>query len=222
MMTTITADSFRLSVRDKVGGSTSNNLRQQGMIPAILYGAGKENVPLAIDIRDVEKGLHSTGFFTTIYELNVGGTKERAMVREVQYHPVKDRPIHVDFMRVSKGAKISVRVPVVFKNELESPGIKRGGVLNVILHSIDLTCAIENIPDHLEIDLTGLEIGDSIHTDQMKFGEGVMVTHPERDITIATIVAPTVQKVTEEEVAPEAAAPEEAEGEAAPAEEEKS
>ena len=219
-MTTATAAAFRLTVRDKFRRSACNNLRQQGMVPAILYGAGKENISLTIDIRDVVKGLNSTGFFTTVYELNIDGTKERAMVREVQYHPVKGRPIHLDFMRVSKGAKVSVRVPVVFQNELESPGIKRGAVLNVILHSIDLTCSIENIPDHIEIDLTGLEIGDSIHTDQMKFGEGVAVTYPERDVTIATIVAPTVQKA-EEEVVAEAEAPEAAEGEAAPAEEEK-
>lgn len=206
-MTAVAAEAFRISVRDKLGGSASNNLREQGLVPAILYGAGKDNIPLSVDIRDVEKGLHNTGFFTTVYELNIGGTKERAMVREVQYHPVKDRPIHIDFMRVSKGAKISVRVPIVFKNELESPGIKRGGVLNVILHSIDLTCAIESIPDHIDIDLAGFEIGDSIHTDQVKFGEGAVVTHPERDVTIATIVAPTVQKA-EEEGSAEAAAPE--------------
>lgn len=217
-MTTVTAEAFRLTVRDEMGGSASNILREQGLIPAILYGAGKENVMLTVDIRDVEKGLHNTGFFTTVYELNVGGKKERAMVRDVQFHPVKDRPIHMDFMRVSKGAKISVKVPIVFKNELESPGIKRGGVLNVVLHSIDLTCEIDSIPEHIEIDLTGLEVGDSIHTEQVKFAQGVVVTHPERDVTLATIVAPTVQKAVEEEAAPEAEAAAESEAEA-PAEE---
>jgi large subunit ribosomal protein L25 len=216
MMTTGSAEAFRLTVRDKLGNSACNQMRREGMVPAILYGAGKDCVPLAVDVRDVEKGLHNTGFFTTVYELNVGGEKERAMVREVQYHPVNDRPIHVDFMRVAKGAKVHVRVPVVFKNETESPGIKRGGVLNIVLHAIDMTCAIDSIPDHIDVDLTGLEIGDSIHTDQMKFGEGVAVSHPERDVTIATIVAPTVQKA---EQAPSEAA---SEGEAGATEEEKS
>jgi large subunit ribosomal protein L25 len=191
------------------------------MVPAILYGAGKENITLAVDIRDVQKGLHSTGFYTKIYELNIGGSKERAMVREVQYHPVNDRPIHVDFMRIAKGAKVHVRVPVVFKNEAESPGLKRGGVLNVVLHAIDMTCEAESIPDHIDIDLAGLEIGDSIHTEQLKFGEGAAVTHPERDVTVATIVAPTVQKAEEEAPAEGAAAEAAPEGEAAAAEEEK-
>jgi large subunit ribosomal protein L25 len=201
-MTALMDNAFRLTVRDEAGGSACNKLRRAGMVPGVLYGARKDPVPLSIDERDIVKGLHNTNFFTTIYELALDGKKERAMVRAVQYHPVTDRPIHIDFMRVAKGAKITVRVPVIFNNEELSPGIKNGGVLNVVLHSIDVTCSVDYVPDHFEVDLTGLEIGSGIHLDQINLGEGVSVTHPERDNTIATIAAPTVHKV-EAETAPE-------------------
>lgn len=210
-MSAIVADAFRLEKRIQSGGSASNMLRQKGFIPGILYGAGKDNVMFSVDIRDVEKGLHHTNFYTTLYEISIDGTKERVLVRDVQYHPVTDRPVHIDFVRATKGAKTHVRVPIVFLNEEKSPGIKKGGVLNVVLHALEVTCPVDNIPDHIEIDLSGAEIGHSFHTDQVDLGKGVAPTHPDRDVTIATIVAPTVQKAEEttEAAASEAAAAEE-------------
>lgn len=200
-MSAVVTDAFRLNVRDVQGGSTSNTLRKTGFIPGIVYGAGKENVKVSCDIRDVEKGLHQTNFYTTLYELPINGQKERVMVKDVQYHPVTDRPLHIDFLRVSKGATIHVKVPVVFLNHETCPGIKHGGIMNVVLHSLDVTCSVDNIPDHIEIDLAGFDIGHSFHTAEVNLGKGVVPSHPERDSIIATIVAPTIQKEVEE-VAP--------------------
>lgn len=202
-MTTIQA--FPVESRPGVGGGASRALRRTGHIPGVLYGGDKENVPLSIDVRHVVKGLNTPGFYTTIFELNVNGKKEQALVREVQVHPVTDQPVHVDFWRVSKGTKIHVNIPVHFINEEKSPGIKRGGVLNIVVHTLDVSCSPENIPEAITIDLAGLEIGASIHLDQIGLPKGVAATHPERDNTLATIVAPTVQKEVEETSTEEAA-----------------
>lgn len=197
-MSAVVTDAFRLNMRDVQGGSTSNTLRQTGFIPGIVYGAGKENVKVSCDIRDVEKGLHQTNFYTTLYELSLNGQKERVMVKDVQYHPVTDRPLHIDFLRVAKGATIHVKVPIVFLNQETCPGIKHGGIMNIVLHSLDVTCSVDNIPDHIEIDLAGFDIGHSFHTSEINLGKGVVPSHPERDTIIATIVAPTIQKEVEE------------------------
>jgi ribosomal protein L25, Ctc-form len=161
------------------------------MVPGVIYGANKDNVHLAVDPRDIAKGLNTSGFYSKIYELNINGKVERALVREIQFHPVTDRPIHIDFMRISKGAKIHLNIPVTFKNENLCPGIKQGGVLNVVLHSLEVTCDVDSIPEHIEVDLKDLHAGESIHTNQIKLGAGVVVTHPERDNTLATIIAPS-------------------------------
>lgn len=205
-MSAVISDAFRLTVRDSIGGGASRALRRQGMVPGILYGSGKENVALSVDPRDIMKGLNTSGFYSKIYEIKVKNAKERVLVRDVQLHPVTDQPMHIDFMRVSKGAKIHLYIPIHFKNEDKCPGLKRGGVLNVVLHSLEVTCSVDNIPDHIEVDLEGLEIGHSIHTDQIQLGDGVVPTHPERDITIVTLLAPSTMKSAEEET--EAAAPE--------------
>lgn len=190
-MSSIVSDAFRLEMREEVGGGAARATRRKGLVPAELYGAGGKNVHLALDPRDVMKGLNTSGFYSTVFELNVNGKKERALVREVQMHPVKDTPIHVDFMRVSKGAKIHVNIPLKFINEKDSPGLKRGGVLNMVLHSIDVTCGVDNIPDAITIDLSGLEIGETVHTENLDLGKNVTLTHPDKDNTVATIVAPS-------------------------------
>ena len=190
-MTTFVSDAFRIQTREKLGGGASRALRREAMVPGVLYGDNKDNVHLAVDPRDIVKGLNTSGFYSKIYELKLNGKSERAMVREVQFHPVTDRPIHMDFMRVSKGAKIHLNVPVVFKNEDKCPGIKQGGVLNIVLHTLEVTCGVDNIPDNIEVDLKDLHAGASIHTDQIKLGAGVTVRHPERDVTLATIVTPS-------------------------------
>lgn len=189
---------FPVENRAGTGGGASRSLRRAGYIPAILYGGEKENVALSVDVRHVVKGLNTPGFYTTIFELDVNGKKEQALIRDVQVHPVTDQPLHVDFWRVGKGTKIHVNIPVHFVNEDKCPGMKRGGVLNIVLHTLDVSCFAENIPEAITVDLTGLEIGASIHLDQIDLPKGVAATHPERDNTLATIVAPTVQKEVEE------------------------
>ncbi len=178
--------------RERVGGGASRELRRSGLIPGIIYGDNKDNVAVAFDPRWVERGLNQTSFYSTAVEIEVDGKRERALVREVQFHPVSDRPIHVDFVRLGKGAKTHVAVPVVFLNEAKCPGLKHGGILNVVLHALDVSCPADAIPEKIEVDLAGLEIGATIHTADLKLPKGVAPTHPERDVTIATLLAPKV------------------------------
>jgi len=189
-MSTVITDAFRVQTRTELGKGASHIVRSNNMVPGIVYGDSKENVTLQVDIRDIQKGLNQTNFYTTIYEFNVNDVTEKVLVKAVQYHPVTDRPIHIDFMRISKGAKIHVNVPVTFINQDQAPGIKTGGLLNIILHSVEVNCSVDNIPSHIEIDLKGRDIGDSITTKETNLGEGVTVLYPERDITFASIVAP--------------------------------
>ena len=184
---------LRVEPRNNSGRGASRALRNENKIPGILYGGNKENVLVTVDPRDVMKGLHHAGFYSTIFELNLNGKVEKALVRDVQFHPVTDNPIHIDFWRVSKDSKIHLSIPVVFINENKCPGIKRGGVLNIVLHTLDVTCLAENIPEQITVDLEGLEFGASVHTASIALPKGVVVTHPERDNTLATIVPPTVQ-----------------------------
>lgn len=189
-MSSIVKDAFRLEVRETVGGGASRAMRRSSMIPGVVYGAGKDNVHLTVDPRDVVKGLNTTGFYAKLYEIKVGKATERVLVREVQMHPVKHQPIHIDFVRVKKGEKTHVNVPVHFKNDTICPGVKRGGVLNVVLHSLELTCDVDHIPEEIVLDLGNLNIGDSIHIADIELPNGAVVTHPERDNTLVTITAP--------------------------------
>lgn len=193
-----TVEVFKVQIRPQTGGGASRLLRRSGMIPAILYGGEKENISLMVDPRDVEKGLHQSGFYSRIFELDVGDKKEQALVREVQFHPVTDRPVHMDFLRVRKDSKIHVAVPVHFLNENQCPGLKQGGILNIVLYDLDVTCAAGSIPAELTVDLTGLEIGAIIHTDVLQLPKGVVISHPDRDNTLATIVAPKISQGDEE------------------------
>ncbi|ARN84587.1 50S ribosomal protein L25/general stress protein Ctc [Candidatus Nucleicultrix amoebiphila] len=211
-----TTATMRVQSRENIGRGGSQALRRQGLVPGVIYGAGKDNVNFAIDERDVVKGLNDAGFFTHIFDLKIGNVSERGLAREVQLHPVTDRPIHIDFLRVGKDSKVNVAVPVTFINEDKSPGLKRGGVLNIVLHNLELVCPADHIPDHLTVDLTGVEIGHGIHVESLNLPAGISVAHKDRDNTIATIVAPTIQKAETE------AAPVEGAATAAPAEGDKS
>lgn len=192
------------SVRTKVGTGAARENRRQGMIPVSIYGGKEKPVSAAINPKSIYQDLQSLKFFTHVYEMDMGGERLQVIPRDVQRHPVTDRPLHIDFMRVGSGDKIRVHVPVRFKNEDVSPGIKRGGVLNIVLHEIELSCPVGRIPEFIEVDLAPLTIGHSIHTADIKFQDGVTVVHPERDNTLATIVAPSSVKAEEEQtVAPE-------------------
>ena len=193
-MTGFISDAFRLELRDNFGGGAARALRRTSMIPGVVYGAGKENTHISVDPRDIMTGLNTTGFYARLYELNIGKAKERVLVRDVQLHPVTDQPLHIDFLRVSKGSKIHVNIPVHFINEDKCPAIKQGGMLNIVLHSLEVTCSVEAIPEEILIDLDGIEMGESIHTEGLKISGGAVMTHSERDITIATLVAPSSVK----------------------------
>ncbi len=200
-----TFENFRIQPRENTGGGASRSLRRTGMVPGILYGGEGENLTLSVDPRDILKGLNQSGFYTKIFELDFNGKKEQALVRHIQFHPVTDAPLHIDFWRVGQNTKIHVAVPIQYINENKCPGIKHGGLLNIVLHSLDVTCLGNKIPDHLTIDLADREIGSTIHLEELEIPEGVTVSHPERDNTLATIVAPKVAKAEDEEVAPAAA-----------------
>jgi large subunit ribosomal protein L25 len=186
--------------RSGKGGARAE--RREGRIPGTLYGDKKDPETISVDYRAINQQLHTGHFQSTIFVLDVEGKKTRVIPRAVQLDPIRDFPIHVDFLRLSKDALVTVDVPVRFLNEAASPGLKRGGVLNIVRHEIPVRCPADAIPDHFEVDLTGLEIGDSVHISAVKLPEGVKPTITERDFTVATIVG----RAAEEEVAPVAAA----------------
>src|SRR5258707_11568825 len=202
--------------RDRAGKGAARATRRAGRVPAVVYGNKEPAALISLEPKALVRELHKTGFFATLFDLQIDGRAERVLPRDVQFDPVSDRPIHVDFLRVGAGTKVRVDVPVVFRNDLASPGLKRGGVLNIVRHEIALICAADSIPPTIEIDLTGLEIGDSIHISMVKLPDNVTPAITERDFTVATIAAPTAQKIEAAEAAAAAAAAagEPAEGEA--------
>jgi len=191
-------------VRERAGKGAARAVRRAGRVPAVVYGGNQDPLLVSVDPRDIRKALEAGVLFSTIYNLKVGNDSERVIPRDVQMHPVKTMPQHVDFLRVSADTKITVEVTVHFLNEDESPGLKRGGVLNIVRHEVEVLCGIDNIPQGFDLDLTGLDIGDSIHASALALPAGVELTISDRDFTIATIAAPTV--VAEEEAEAEAAA----------------
>jgi large subunit ribosomal protein L25 len=182
---------IKAEARDRAGKGAARALRRENKIPAVIYGAKQAPVGISLDAKQTTHLLHAGGFLTTIFEIEVGGKKERAIPRDYQVDPVKDTLIHVDFLRVSKDSVVHVQVPVHFVNEDKSPGLKTGGVLNIVEHTIDLTVPAEKIPDFIEVDLSGLTVGDSVHISAVKLPEGTKPTSRE-DFTVATIAAPTV------------------------------
>ena len=163
--------------RGRSGKGGARATRREGRIPGILYGDKREPESIAVDYRAISQQLHTGHFQSTIFTLDVDGTKTRVIPRSVQLDPIRDFPIHVDFMRVGKDALVNVDVPVRFLNEAASPGLKRGGVLNIVRHEIAVRCPADAIPDHFEVDLTGLEIGDSVHISAIALPEGRAPNH---------------------------------------------
>jgi large subunit ribosomal protein L25 len=198
--------------RDRAGKGGARATRREGRVPGVIYGGKEPAVLISMIMKDVARKVHSANFYTHLFDVTVGGEKHRVLPRDVQMHPLTDAPIHIDFLRVGKDSKIEVAVPVEFINQEASPGLKRGGVLNIVRHEIDMVCPAESIPDHLTVDLTGFEVGDSIHISHVKIPDGVKSKITDRDFTIATIAAPSAMKgAAEVEEAPaEAPAPDEA------------
>ncbi|WP_128892559.1 50S ribosomal protein L25/general stress protein Ctc [Erythrobacter sp. HKB08] len=189
--------------RERAGKGASRALRREGRVPAVIYGGKDEPTTIHVEEKQLTKLLMTGHFMNSIVEIELGKDKVRTLPKDVALHPVSDRPTHVDFLRLAKGAKIDVSVPVVFVNEEASPGLKKGGVLNIVRHELELVCETDKIPGEIEIDVTGKEVGDSIHISEVKLPEGSESAITDRDFTIATLVAPSALKKSEDEAAAE-------------------
>jgi large subunit ribosomal protein L25 len=191
--------SFPAEARDRAGKGAARAARREGRVPGVIYGNKQDPVMITVDPIELWKQVNAPGFFGRVYEIEVDGKTHRVLPRDLQLDPVTDQPIHVDFMRFSASTRVNVEVVVHFLNEDDCPGLRAGGVLNVVRHAVELHCAPDNIPEMLEADLTGLEIGDSIHISAITLPDGVEPTIADRDFTVATIAAPTVAEVSDEE-----------------------
>ena len=177
--------------RNRAGKGASRALRREGRVPAVVYGGNEEPLAIHVEEKLLVKQLGTGNFFNSIVEVEVGGKTLRTLPKDVAFHPVSDRPLHADFLRLSKDATVHVNVPVVFANEAASPGLKRGGVLNIVRHELELVCEADKIPDDIAIDVTGFDVGDSIHISHVSLPAGSKSAITDRDFTIATIVAPS-------------------------------
>ena len=194
-------------IRTDTGKSAVKKILASGKIPSIIYGLGESPINIALDKISILKEINSGGFLTRIFSLNIDGKKNLAIPREVQFDPLSDQPIHVDFLRLAPDSKITLDIPTKFINEETSPGLKRGGVLNVNRRTIQLSCPANNIPEEIVFDLDGLEIGDTIRISSVALPEGVVPLITDRDFTVASVASPTVVKE------PETPAEDEGEGE---------
>jgi large subunit ribosomal protein L25 len=187
--------------RDRAGKGASRALRREGRVPAVVYGGNQEPVAIHVEAKELARQLGTGHFFNSIVEITVGGETVRTLPKDVAFHPVSDRALHADFLRVTGNAKVEVSVPVIFINEELSPGLKKGAVLNIVRHELELVCDANSIPEDVIIDLTGFEIGDSIHIHHVTLPAGSASAITDRDFTIATIVAPSALKSEEGEEA---------------------
>ena len=183
--------------RKRAGKGTARAARRDGKIPAVIYGNNEDPILITLDRTRLQQELDKNGFFIRLIDVEIEGKKHRVLPRDTQFHPVSDQPLHVDFLRYSADRKLTVDVPVTFLNEDDSPGLKTGGVLNVVRHTIEVLCVADSIPETFNIDLSGLEVGDSIHATALSLTEGVELTI-DRDFTIATIAAPTILVIEED------------------------
>ncbi len=187
--------------RDRAGKGASRALRRDGRVPAVIYGEKKEPLSVHVEEKLLSKILRTGHFMNSVVMIDVDGKSHRTLPKAVDFHPVTSTPIHVDFLRIGEHTKVTVAIPVRFDNEAASPGLKRGGVLNVVQHEIELVCDAAHIPDEIHVDLDGLDIGDSIHISNIKLPEGVKPAIEDRDFTVATLVAPSAMKSEEDEAA---------------------
>ncbi len=215
---------IKATSREKTGKGAARAARREGLVPAVIYGEKQPPVPINVDYKTVWTHLQTGQFLSTVYMIDVGGDKTRVIPRDIHLHPVRDFPMHVDFLRLGKDSRITVSVPVVFENEDLSPGLKRGGVLNVVRYEIEVSCPADSIPTNLTVNLEGLDIGDSIHFSAITLPEGVNATITDRDFTVVTIagaVSSEDEEAEEGEEGEEAAAEGEEGAEAEDSEESK-
>ncbi len=197
------ADNVQLTAepRDRLGKGASRAIRKTGRIPAVIYGDKQDPIAVSLTYKDVIAQVNTGTFLSSLVDVEVGGEKFRTIPRDIQFDPVRDFIMHVDFLRLGKGARVNVEVQVNFLNEDQCEGLQRGGVLNVVRYAVELSCPAESIPEGLEADLTGLDIGGSVHISDITLPEGVEPTITDRDFTIATIAAAMAEEVepTDEE-----------------------
>jgi large subunit ribosomal protein L25 len=198
-------EQIEATARPRAGKGAARAVRREGRVPAVIYGDKKPPETIALDANELKKLYQSGGFLSTVYEITVDGSKQRVLPRDLQLDPVKDHIVHVDFLRIGRGASVTVEVAVEFINDDTCPGLKRGGVLNIVRHAVELQCPADAIPDHLTVDLASFDIGDSINISAITLPANVTPTITDRDFTIATIAGAMAEE-------PEAG--EEAEGEA--------
>ena len=191
-------ESFKALDRNKKVGST-HSLLNKGMVPGIIYGKGSEPSKIALEDKILKKLMNSGSFYSTIIDIDVEGRVEKILPKQLQYHPVSDRLIHFDFLRVQENTKVNVEIPIEFLNQEKCPGLKKGGVLNTVRRLVELSCNANKIPSKLEFDLIESEIGDAVKISSIKLPDGVVPTITDRDFVIATLVPPTVEVETKSE-----------------------
>ncbi|MCZ8309858.1 MAG: 50S ribosomal protein L25/general stress protein Ctc [Magnetospirillum sp.] len=211
-----TAIKLAATARERAGKGAARAVRREGRVPAVIYGDKTAPVMISLDPRDIMREASKAGFFTRLYDVEVDGKAHRVLPRDIQFHPVNDKPEHVDFQRVGETTRVRVEVPVKLENLEKSPGVKRGGVVNLVRHAIEVWAMPGNIPSRIVIDMAGLDIGDSIHIEAIKLPEGVKPTIA-RNFTVVALRAPSVSKVEEKTETVAAAAAPAADGKAAPA-----
>ena len=191
---------LKATKRESLSTGSTNKLRSEGFIPAILYGGKDPNLNISISKKEILSMIYSDTFLSKVLELDLDGKKEKVIPRDVAYHVVSEEPIHIDFMRIVSGKKIILEIPVKFINHPDSPGLKRGGVLNIVRRKVELKCPAENIPNEIVVDLEGTDIGTSIKISSVKLPENVSPTITDRDFVVATVAAPTIIKEPEKAV----------------------
>jgi large subunit ribosomal protein L25 len=198
---------LKADAREQVGKGSARAVRREGKVPAVIYGDKQPPLAIALSYKDVYYKIHGGGFLTTVATIDVGGQKIQVLPKDYQLDPVKDTPMHVDFLRIGKDTEVNVEVPVHFINEDKSPGIKRGGVLNIVRHEVEFHCPANAIPEFITVDLSGADIGDSIHISSVQLPAGVRPVIQERDFTLATIAGSAAMRPETDAPAEAAAAP---------------
>ena len=204
-----TSYELKAEARDRVGKGSARAIRREGKIPAVIYGDKQPPLAITLSYKDVYYKIHGGAFMTTVATINVDGEKIRVLPKDYQLDVVRDFPLHVDFLRVSAKTEVNVNVPVHFINEEKSPGLKRGGVLNVVRHEVEFLCPADSIPDAIVVDLDGAEIGDVIHISRIKLPPNVRPVIGDRDFTVATVAGSAAAKADSEDEGEEDAKAEE-------------
>jgi len=198
------ATALQAKARSGVGKGAARALRREGMIPAVIYGDRQDPLPISIPFKDAMLRIYAGGFLSHVITLDVDGKEHRVIPRDYALDPVSDKAMHVDFLRVGANTKLNVQVAVHFINQDQSPGIKKGGVLNIVHHTIELSTPADAIPESITVDLTGKDIGDSVHLSSVELPKGTRARTHEADLTIATIAAPSALRSDEASAAPAA------------------